>query len=132
MLIQRIAPHEYSTDMPLGGREGFAGDPPAMSAREALRLATRGGAATLGRDDIGSLEPGKAADIIAVDMNRMQYAGAGHDPVAAVVFCQPFNVDLSIINGKVIVKNGQLQTVDMQGPLQRHRELSNQMIDNMI
>ncbi len=129
MLIQRIAPHEYSDAMPLGGREGFAGDPAAMSAREALRLATRGGAATLGRDDIGSLEAGKAADIIAVDLNRMQYAGAGHDPVAAVVFCQPFNVDLSIINGQVIVENGVLKTVDMQEPLQRHRELSKQMIE---
>lgn len=128
MLIQRIAPHEYAADMPKGGREGFAGDPAAMSAREALRLATRGGAATLGRKDIGSLQPGMAADVIAVDLNQLQYAGAGHDPLAAVVFCQPFNVDLSIINGRVVVENGELQSVDMREPLQRHRELSQQMI----
>ncbi|MGB0846007.1 MAG: 8-oxoguanine deaminase [Thiolinea sp.] len=128
MLIQRIAPHEYSADVPAGGREGFAGDPAAMSAREALRLATRGGAATLGRDDIGSLEAGKAADVIAVDLNRLQYAGAGHDPVAAAVFCQPFNVDLSIIHGRVVVESGQLTTVDMKQPLQRHREISLAMV----
>jgi cytosine/adenosine deaminase-related metal-dependent hydrolase len=129
MLIQRIAPHQYSASVPLGGREGFAGDPAAMSAREALRLATRGGAAVLGRDDIGSLEAGKAADIIAVDLNRIQYAGAGHDPLAAAVFCQPFNVDLSIIHGRVVVENGQLLSMDMAGPLQRHRAISKAMIN---
>ncbi len=128
MLIQRIAPHEYAANVPAGSRAGFAGNPAAMSARAALRLATRGGAATLGRDDIGSLAAGKAADVIAVNLNQLQYAGAGHDPLAAVVFCQPFNVDLSIINGQVVVANGALQTVDMQQPLQRHRELSQQML----
>ncbi|CAA6824299.1 MAG: Guanine deaminase (EC; Hydroxydechloroatrazine ethylaminohydrolase (EC [uncultured Thiotrichaceae bacterium] len=129
MLIQRIAPHHYSDTVPLGGREGFAGDPAAMSAREALRLATRGGAATLGRDDIGSLQVGKSADVIAVDLNRIQYAGAGHDPVAAAVFCQPFNVDLSIIHGRVVVERGQLLTMDMTKPLRRHREISKAMIN---
>ena len=128
MLIQRIAPHTYAKDMPLGGREGFAGNPAAMSAREALRLATRGGAATLGRDDIGSIEPGKAADIIAIDLNRIQYAGAGHDPVAAAVFCQPFNVDFSMIHGRIRVKDGQLMDLDMRPILQRHREISKIMI----
>ncbi|MEZ5450954.1 MAG: 8-oxoguanine deaminase [Thiolinea sp.] len=128
MLIQRIAPHVYSEHMPLGGRGGFAGDPAAMSARSALRLATRGGAATLGRSDIGSLEAGKAADLIAIDLNRLHYAGAGHDPVAAVVFCQPFQVDLSIIHGRVVVQDGQLTTVDMTAPLQRHREISRIML----
>ena len=128
MLIQRIAPHVYSPAMPLGGREGFAGDPAAMSARAALRLATRGGAATLGRDDIGVLAPGKAADVIAINLNRMQYAGAGHDPIAAVVFCQPFTVDFSMIHGRVVVENGQLLTRDMFPVLQRHREISKMMI----
>lgn len=128
MLIQRIAPHQYSDSMPLGGREGFAGDPAAMSARSALRLATRGGAATLGRSDIGSLEVGKSADLIAIDLNRIQYAGAGHDPLAAAVFCQPFTVDLSIIHGRVVVEQGHLKTMDMAKPLQRHREISKMMI----
>jgi cytosine/adenosine deaminase-related metal-dependent hydrolase len=128
MLLQRIAPHQYSASMPLGGREGFAGDPQAMSAREALRLATRGGAATLGRTDIGSLEVGKSADLIAINLNRLNYVGAGHDPVAAAVFCHNFSVDLSIIHGRVVVEQGQLLSLDMTKPLQRHREISKMML----
>jgi cytosine/adenosine deaminase-related metal-dependent hydrolase len=53
-----------------------------ITAEEALWMATRGGAACLGRDDIGSLEPGKAADLILVDLRRLSYAGAGDDPLA--------------------------------------------------
>ncbi len=128
MLIQRIAPHRYADHMPLGGREGFAGDPAAMSARAALRLATRGGAAALGRADIGSLEVGKSADLIAINLNRLHYAGAGHDPVAAAVFCQAFHVDLSIIHGRIVVEGGQLLTLDMRPNLQRHREISKMML----
>ena len=60
-----------------------------LTAREALELGTRGGAAVLGRNDIGSLEPGKCADFFAINLNRLEYAGALHDPVAAVVFCAP-------------------------------------------
>lgn len=84
------------------------GDPTAMSARDALELATLGGAAVLGRDDIGSLEPGKAADIIGFDLNAPTYSGgAVHDPVAALVFCQPQNVDFAIVNGRILVEEGQ-------------------------
>src|SRR3990172_120028 len=61
----------------------------------ALEVARRGGAAVLGREDIGSLEPGKCADFIALDLNRLDYAGAWHDPVAAVVLCAPAGVDRS-------------------------------------
>jgi cytosine/adenosine deaminase-related metal-dependent hydrolase len=67
-----------------------------MTAREALELATRGGAAVLGRDDLGSLEAGKCADLIAIDLNRLEYAGALHDPVSAIVFCAPVKVDYTI------------------------------------
>jgi len=64
------------------------GDPHAMTAREALEIATLGGAAVLGRDDIGALAPGMAADIVAFDLSALAYAGAAlHDPVAALVFC---------------------------------------------
>src|SRR5512138_2803060 len=83
-----------------------------MTAREALHLGTRGGAAVLGRKDIGSLEVGKCADFFAVNLNRLDYAGAQHDPVSAVVFCQPSRVDYTVVNGRVIVKEGQLVTVD--------------------
>ena len=81
-------------------REGITGfslsnDPnrKLMTAREALYLGTRGGAAVLGRSDIGSLEVSKCADFFAINLNRLDYAGgAVHDPVSAVVFCQPVTV----------------------------------------
>ena len=60
-----------------------------MTARQALWLGTRGGAAVLGREDVGSIEAGKCADFFAVRLERLEYAGAGHDPVSALVFCQP-------------------------------------------
>ena len=80
------------------------GDPAALTARQALELATLGGAAVLGRDDIGSLAPGKCADFFALDLHRLDYAGALHDPVAAVVFCAPQPADYTVINGRIIVK----------------------------
>src|SRR5512136_857984 len=64
-----------------------SGDPAGLSAKEALRLATRGGASVLGRDDIGQLAPGKAADFIGFRLDRLDFAGALHDPLAALIFC---------------------------------------------
>ncbi|MBK7201944.1 8-oxoguanine deaminase [Candidatus Amarolinea dominans] len=63
------------------------GNPAALTAQEALELATLGGAAVLGRDDIGALAPGMAADFIGLNLNRLAYSGALHDPLAAVLFC---------------------------------------------
>lgn len=101
----------------------------AFSARQALKLATRGGAAVLGRDDIGHLAPGMSADLIAINLDQLPYAGATHDPVAAVVFCQPQNVDWSIINGKVVVEKGVLQTVDTDWLSRKHVSLSTQLLN---
>ncbi len=103
------------------------GNPGAMTAREALEVATRGGAAVLGRDDIGSLAPGMAADFIAFNMNGIGYAGALHDPVAALIFCTPTNVDYSVINGRFAVRAGQLVTVDLGPILERHNALARQL-----
>lgn len=85
-----------------------------LSAREALEMATRGGAAVLGRDDIGSLEPGKCADFFAVNLNQVGFAGGSMiDPVASVLFCAPVAADYTIINGRTIVKEGQITTLDL-------------------
>ena len=127
LLLQRVAPDRYLSEAP-GGRGGFAGDASAMSARQALELATRGSASVLGRDDIGSLEPGKSADLIAVNLSRLPYSGALHDPVAAMVFCNPQTIDWSVINGRVIVENGRLTTIDLNSHLERHNEISMAMI----
>lgn len=127
MLLQRVAPDRYLSEAP-GGRGGFAGDPTVMSARQALELATRGGAAVLGRDDIGHLAPGMSADFIAFDLNQIAYGGAIHDPVAAAVFCQPSTVDLSVVNGQVIVENGLLTTIELESLLERHNEIAIAMV----
>ncbi len=104
------------------------GDPAGLSAREALEMATLGGASVLGRDDIGRLAAGMSADIIAFRLDRMGLAGALHDPVAALVFCQPSAVDLSIINGRVIVEDGALRSVDAPSLVERHNRLSAQLL----
>jgi 8-oxoguanine deaminase len=96
------------------------GDPAALSARQALELATRGGARVLGRDDIGSLAAGKAADIVGWRLDRLAYAGALHDPVAALVFCQPQDVDLAIVNGRQRVRNGEILGLDLPALIAAH------------
>lgn len=105
------------------------GDPKALTARQALALGTLGGSRVLGRDDIGALEPGKAADFIAVNMNRLDFAGALHDPVSAIVFCTPPRVDLSVINGKVVVENGELVTLDVMPVIERHNRMAREMVE---
>ena len=86
-----------------------AGADPArwLTAEEVLWMATRGGARCLGRDDIGSLEPGKAADLMLIDTRRLSYAGAGSDLVAALVFSPwPEPVDTVMVNGRIVVSSG--------------------------
>jgi cytosine/adenosine deaminase-related metal-dependent hydrolase len=106
-----------------------AGDPGALTARQALELATLGGAAVLGRDDIGSLAPGKCADFFALDVNRLAYAGALHDPVAAVLFCAPQTVDYTVVHGRVLVRQGLLTTVDLGPLVERHNAIARQMVN---
>jgi 8-oxoguanine deaminase len=98
-------------------------DAAAMTAREVLEIATLGGARVLGRDDIGSLAPGMAADFIAINCDRPQFAGA-HDLVAAIIFCQIDSVDYSFINGKKVVDDGRLTTVDLAALVNKTNELS--------
>jgi 8-oxoguanine deaminase len=127
MLLQRVAPDRYLSEEP-GGRGGFAGDAASMSARQALELATLGSASVLGRDDIGSLAPGKSADFIAINLHQLPYSGALHDPVAALVLGSPGNVDWSVINGRVVIEEGRLTTLDLATHLRRHNEISHAMI----
>jgi cytosine/adenosine deaminase-related metal-dependent hydrolase len=96
------------------------GDPAALNARQALELATRGGAQVLGRNDIGVLAPGKAADIVGWRLDRLAYASALHDPVAALIFCQPQNVDLAIVNGRVRVQSGAIVDIDLSALVAEH------------
>jgi 8-oxoguanine deaminase len=102
--------------------------PSAMTARQALELATVGGARVLGRDDIGSLAPGMAADFAAYDLRGPATAGALHDPVAAIVFCAPERSSWVVINGRVVVDSGNLVTADLHSVLERHNRLSLRLV----
>jgi cytosine/adenosine deaminase-related metal-dependent hydrolase len=105
------------------------GNPAALSAQEALWLATAGGARVLGRDDIGQLAPGKAADFIGFRLGRLDFAGALHDPLAALVFCAPQKVDLSVIHGKMIVEGGNLLTLDLVPAIERHNRIARRLVN---
>ena len=96
-------------------------DPTSLKARGALRLATRGGAEVLGRDDVGQLAPGMAADIVAWRVDDLAHAGASvHDPVAALVYCQPTNVDFAVVNGRVLVRDGEPTLLDVPRLVEAH------------
>jgi cytosine/adenosine deaminase-related metal-dependent hydrolase len=103
--------------------------PALITAREALEIATRGGAAVLGRDDLGSLEKGKCADLFAINLGKIEYAGGLHDPVSAIVFCSPVCVDYTIVGGKVIVKEGNLVNLDLPQLVERHNQAARRLVD---
>ena len=104
-------------------------EPVAMSARQALELATLGGARVLGRDDIGALAPGMSADLVAFPLDTLALAGAAvHDPVAALVFCAPQQVRYAIINGKPVVAEGQLLPLELPALIADHNRLARQLI----
>ncbi|AJE99806.1 8-oxoguanine deaminase [Pandoraea apista] len=108
-------------------RVGFG--PSAMTAREALEIATVGGARVLGRDDIGVLAAGMAADFVAFDTRGVGMAGGLHDPVAALVFCNPGQAAYSVVNGRVVVREGRLATLDLPSLVTRHNALARQLAE---
>jgi len=116
MLLQRVA-------------QGPVKGPSAMSAREILEIATLGGAKVLMRDDIGALAVGMAADIVTVPLDGIATAGALHDPLAALVFCQIPRVRHSVVNGRVVVRDGQLTTVELPFLIERHNALAAQLLE---
>jgi cytosine/adenosine deaminase-related metal-dependent hydrolase len=96
---------------------------------EALELATLGGARVLGRDDIGYLAPGLAADFVAFDLRGLDYsAAAAHDPVGALILCTPPKVAWSVINGRVVVEKGALPGLDVERLVARQNEIATKMV----
>jgi len=106
------------------------GGPAALTARQALELATRGGAKALGRDDIGAIEVGKAADLAAFDVGGLEHAGALHDPVAALIFCAPVKARWVMVNGRTLVADGQLTTLDLPVHLERHNRAARALVND--
>ncbi len=104
----------------------------AMPARRALWLATRGSARVLGRDDLGQLAPGMGADLAIFDLDDLSYAGAMHDPVAALVMCQgPARARTVLVDGKLVVDAGKLLDVDTRALATEHNRLAAGMIARM-
>lgn len=112
-----------------GASDSHAESPWIMTARQVLEIATLGGASVLGREDIGSLEPGKCADIVAFDLDRLGYAGALHDPLAALVFCNPQPVSWNFVHGQAVVQEGELLTVDVPKLVERHNRASKRLLE---
>jgi cytosine/adenosine deaminase-related metal-dependent hydrolase len=100
-----------------------------LTAEEVLWMATRGGAHCLGRDDIGSLEPGKAADVILIDTRRLSYAGAGSDVLASLIFSPfPEPVDTVIVNGRIVVEGGAVVGLDVPVLVEQVEEISQALL----
>ncbi len=112
----------------LAAAPGVGKERPQLSARRALEMATRGGAAVLGRDDIGSLEPGKCADFFAVDLGRIEYAGARHDPVAAVVLCAPTPAAYTYVHGRPVVVEGRFPAIDLEALVHTHNQAAQRLV----
>lgn len=104
--------------------------PDILTARRALEIATRGSAKVLGRNDIGELAVGKCADFFAINLNRLDFAGAMHDPVAALVFCAPVKADYTVVGGKFVVKDGVPSTVNLPDLIQKHNKAAHRLFSN--
>jgi cytosine/adenosine deaminase-related metal-dependent hydrolase len=137
LLLARVGramqPPEERT-LPSGERKTFFGcdlGPAEMTPRDVLRMATRGGAQVLGRSDIGHLAVGMCADLVLFDLNTLGFAGgAVHDPVGSLLLCASPQVDTTVVNGRVVVRQGQLETVDLGPLVERHNALAVQLAQN--
>jgi cytosine/adenosine deaminase-related metal-dependent hydrolase len=110
--------------------EAFGCDkgPAEMGARDALALATRGGARVLGRADIGQLAVGMCADLALFDLGTLGFAGAAvHDPVAALVMCASPQAAWTVVDGRVVVRRGRLSTIELEPLIEHHNHLALQL-----
>ena len=99
----------------------------AVKVADALRMATAGGAACLGRDDVGSLEPGKRADVALFDLRDVGYSGAG-DPLLALLLCAPTRVHTLIVDGRPVVEDGEIRTLALEPVVARHRRVAQRLL----
>ncbi len=110
-------------------RPGCDLGPAEMTARDMLAVATRSGAQVLGRDDIGHLAPGMAADLALFDLRTLPFAGgAVHDPVAALLLCAPAQAAWTVVDGRIVVREGRLATVDAGPLVERHNRLARALV----
>jgi 8-oxoguanine deaminase len=130
MLLARLRKSLDAPGTDAQGRTVFGCDtaPMEMTARDALALATRGGAQVLGRRDIGQIAPGLCADLALFDLRTVAMAGgAVHDPVASLLLCASPQAAYTVVHGRVVVREGQLTTVDLPPLLERHNRLAREL-----
>jgi cytosine/adenosine deaminase-related metal-dependent hydrolase len=101
--------------------------PDAVKVTDALRMATLGGAACLGRGDIGALEPGRRADVALFDLRDPTYSGAG-DPLLGLLLCAPTRVHTLVVDGRPVVEDGEIKTVALEPILARHRKIAARLL----
>ncbi|GAB4089728.1 8-oxoguanine deaminase [Hydrogenophaga soli] len=138
LLLARVGralqPPETRTNPATGQRQTFFGcdlGPAEMTARDVLHLATRGGAQVLGRaHDVGHIAPGMCADLVLWKLDTLGFAGgAVHDPVASLLLCASPQADYTVVNGRVVVREGQLTTVDLGPLVERHNRMAVALVE---
>ena len=100
----------------------------SLTARQALWMATAGGAETLNRNDIGKIEVGNSADFSIFNLNCLELAGSIEDPLAGLIFCGPLKTEYTICNGKIIAKNGEIINLDLSTTIEKHNDLSQSLL----
>lgn len=133
LLLARVGRSLQPPETDASGRTFFGCDlgPAEMTARDALSVATRGGAQVLGRQDIGHLAPGMCADLALFDLRSLGFAGgAVHDPVGALLLCASAQAAYTVVNGKVVVRQGQLTTLELEPLLEQHNRLALQLAES--
>jgi cytosine/adenosine deaminase-related metal-dependent hydrolase len=131
LLLARVGRALAPPEVDASGKTIYGCDlgPAEMSARHVLEVATRGGAEVLGRDDIGQIAPGMAADLALFRLDGIALAGgAVHDPLAALLLCQPPSAACTVVNGRVLVRDGQLAGVELAPLIERHNQLACQLV----
>jgi cytosine/adenosine deaminase-related metal-dependent hydrolase len=122
MLLARVAKSLEPFGCDTGAQE--------MTPQDALKLATRGGAQTLGRQDIGQITVGYCADLALFRTDTIELAGgAVHDPVGALLLCASQNTDYTIVNGEVLVDKGELQRLELPPLILRHNQLAMELVE---
>ena len=130
MLLARLRKSLEAPQVTADGQTVFGCDtaPMEMTARDALRLATRGGAEVLGRNDIGQLSVGYCADMALFDLRSLSFAGgAVHDAIGSLMLCSSAPASYTIVNGRVVVSEGQLATLDLGRVIERHNQFAMQL-----
>jgi cytosine/adenosine deaminase-related metal-dependent hydrolase len=119
-----------------GRQQSFFGcdlGPTEMTARDSLQVATRGGAQVLGRSDIGHLAVGMCADLALFDLRTLAFAGGAiHDPVGALLLCASPQAAYTVVNGRVLVRDGQLSSVELGPLIERHNRLAQQLANRSV